>query len=377
MKKFSVFIILGWMLVVASGCTGREKLMLLNWGEYINDEVVTLFEQEYNVQVVPTYVENNEGFYEKVDNSTTIFDIVVPSEYMIEKMQQDDLLQKIDLTKLTNYDAVNNPLMPGVLGIQSEMFAGNEEYAVPYFWGTWGIMYNKQKAGLEEAITTHGWNAFFEEDKVPTGTRVGMYNIPRYAYAAAMLYNGLSVNEESTSALELAETTLRMREFSEWGTDTLKKAIVANNLDLAFVWTGDFLDVYYQQLDVDPDPSKVTFDIYIPEDTIAFMDGLAIPKNARNVELAHKFIDFMLRPEMAYLNASVVGYCTPVLAAYDQIVEYQGDDAWLNAWADANLKYYPKPLPTDPVQFKGTPLTNLTRDYLSSINTMVNNVKVG
>ncbi|MGD9887228.1 MAG: extracellular solute-binding protein [Bacilli bacterium] len=377
MKKISVFLIFGWMLFVASGCSGREKLMLLNWGEYINDEVVTLFEEEYNVQVVPTYVENNEGFYEKVDNSTTIFDIVVPSEYMIEKMKQDDLLQKIDLTKLTNYNPVTNPLMPGVLGIQGEMFEGNEEYAVPYFWGTWGLMYNKQKVGLEDAILAHGWDAFFETDKVPSGTRVGMYNIPRYAYAAAMLYNGLSVNEESASALALAEQTLTMREFSEWGTDTLKKAIVANNLDLAFVWTGDFLDVYYQQLDIDPDPSKVQFDIYIPEDTIAFMDGLAIPKNARNVELAHKFIDFMLRPAMAYLNASVVGYCTPVLNAYNQIVEYQGDDPWLNAWAAANLKYYPKPLPTDPVQFKGTPLSNLTRDYLASINTMVNNVKVG
>ncbi|MDD3107364.1 MAG: extracellular solute-binding protein [Bacilli bacterium] len=377
MKKFSVFLILGWMLFLASSCDGRERLMLLNWGEYINDEVVALFEQEYNVVVVPAFVENNEGFYEKVDNATTLYDNVVPSDYMIEKMKQDDLLQKIDLTKLTNYDSINNPLMPGVLGIQGEMFAGNEEYAVPYFWGTWGLMYNKKVAGLEEAIQTHGWDAYFETSKVPAGTRVGMYNIPRYAYAAAMLYNGLSVNEESATALATANTTLRMRQFSEWGTDTLKKAIVANNLDLAFVWTGDFLDVYYSQLDTDPDTSKITFDIYIPEDTIAFMDGLAIPKNARNVELAHKFIDFMLRPEMAYLNASVVGYCTPVLKAYDQIVEYEGTDAWLNAWAEANLKYYPKPTIDDPVQFKGTPLSNLSRDFIAQINTMVNNVKVG
>ena len=376
MKKISVFLISLWLLVVSSACSGSEKLMLLNWGEYINDEVVSRFEQEYHVRVVPTYVESNEGFYEKIDNATTVYDIAVPSEYMIEKMKNDGLLQKIDLTKLSNYDPVNNPLMPGVLGIQGAMFSGNEEYAVPYFWGTWGLMYNKQKAGLEEAVLANAWSAFFDVDKVPSGTKVGMYNIPRYAYAAAMLYNGLSVNEESSTALALAETTLRKREFAEWGTDTLKKAIVANNLDLAFVWTGDFLDVYYQQLDVNPDPSKVKFDIYIPEDTIAFMDGLVIPKNAHNVELAHKFIDFMLRPEIAYLNASVVGYCTPVLKAYDQIVGYQGDDPWLKAWAQANLKYYPKPLPTDLVQFKGTPLTNLSREYLASIITMVNNVKV-
>ncbi len=377
MKKISFVLMAFFLVFVTVGCSNKEKLVLLNWGEYINKEVVTLFEEEYHCVVVDPIVDSNEGFYEKVTSETSIYDLVVPSDYMIEKMHDEGLLQKIDLTKLTNYDPINNPLMPGVLGIQGEMFEGNEEYAVPYFWGTWGLMYNKQVAGLETAILANGWDAFFETDKVPAGTRVGMYNIPRYAYAAAMLYLGRSINEESADALASAQTVLEMRPFTEWGTDSLKKAIVADNLDIAFVWTGDFLDMLYTSLDTDPNLANITYDIYIPEDTVAFMDCLCIPANARNVELAHKFIDFMLRPAMAYLNASVVGYCTPVLRAYEDIVNYVGDDAWLTSWAYANNLYYPMPAPEDPVQFKGTPIANLSNDFVNQINTMVNNVKAG
>ncbi|HBP25919.1 MAG TPA: hypothetical protein DD618_03090, partial [Acholeplasmatales bacterium] len=172
MKKISFVLMAFFLVFVTVGCSNKEKLVLLNWGEYINKEVVTLFEEEYHCVVVDPIVDSNEGFYEKVTSETSIYDLVVPSDYMIEKMHDEGLLQKIDLTKLTNYDPINNPLMPGVLGIQGEMFEGNEEYAVPYFWGTWGLMYNKQVAGLETAILANGWDAFFETDKVPAGTRV-------------------------------------------------------------------------------------------------------------------------------------------------------------------------------------------------------------
>ena len=295
---------------------------------------------------------------------------------MIEKMASKDLLQKIDYTKLTNYDPINNPYMAGILGIQSEMFEGNEDYAVPYFWGTFGLMYNKRKAGLEEAIKTGGWQAYFNQGLLPAGTRVGIYNVPRFAYAAAMLYNDLSPNEASTELISLAYDTLSLRKFDEWGTDTLKKGIVADNLDLAFVYTGDFLDMLYTRLDAGDSLEEMNFDIYIPDDTIAFMDGFVIPKKARHVDLAHQFIDYFLDPENAYLNASVVGYATPLQNAYNMITEYEGEDEWLTAWAYANKFYYPEPDPDDLVQFKGVPLKNFDQSILDKINTMVNNVKV-
>lgn len=373
-NKILICLIIGLSSLILAGCNGKNKLLILNWGEYINEEIVEEFERIYNVDVVINLVESNELFYSKVKSGTTVYDLVVPSDYMIEKMVEKDLLQKIDFSLLKNYDPVNNPFMPGVLGIQKEMFEGNEDYHIPYFWGTFGLMYNKKKAGLEEEITNYGWKAYFEDEYLPTDTKVGMYDVPRFAYAAALIYNNMSPNEQTNTSLDLAYKTLRKKDFNSWGTDTLKKRIASDNLDLAFVYTGDFLDMLYVKLET-TSLEDISFDIYVPDDTIAFMDSLVIPKKARHVELAHKFIDFLLDPEIAYLNASVIGYCTPIKKAYDKIVNYNGNDEWLNSWAYATSKYYPLPDVNDPVQYKGVPLANLDQNFLNDIITMVNNVK--
>jgi len=368
MKKI-IILLLFFLVVILSGCSQKNVLLILNWGEYISDEVVASFEEEYGVQVKISIADSNELFYAKVKDGTTAYDLVVPSDYMIEKMAQKGLLQKIDLTKLENYDPENNTFMSGVLAIQDQMFEGNEEYSIPYFWGTFGLMYNKDKEGLEEALNTYGWDAYFEESKRPAGTRVGMYDVPRFAYAASLFYNHLSPNLGSTDALELSYETLTRFKFHEWGTDTLKKGIASKNLDLAFVYTGDFLDMLYVKLESNS-LEDIAFDIYIPEETIAFMDALVITKNARHVDLAYKFINYMLTPEVAYENASVIGYCTPLLKTYNMITSYQGNDEWLSSWAYATNKYYP-----NTESFSGTPIKNLDRKFLTDINTMINNVK--
>jgi len=375
MRKLRALILFLFALALA-GCSERPKLLLLNWGEYINEEAVELFEKEYGIDVIINIADSNEMFYSKIVSGTTVYDLAIPSEYIIEKMIQKDLLQKFDFSKLTNYDREENPFLPGVEGILSSMGEGFADYAVPYFWGTFGLMYNKKKAGLEEAIRGYGWDAFFNPALLPAGTRVGMYDVPRFAYAAALFASGLSPNLESDEALRTAEAKLKSVKFTEWGTDTLKKGIAANNLDLAFVYTGDFLDMLYIKLETNR-LEDITFDIYIPEETIAFMDCFIIPKKTRHVDAAHLFVDFFLRPEIAYLNASVVGYCTPLRASYEMITSYAGDDPWLSSWAYANRKYYPLPEEGAEKQFSGTPLSNLDKNFLRKINIMVNNVKAG
>src|SRR5690554_839167 len=163
MKKYRLFLLFITLLtvLVTSGCSSQNKLLILNWGEYISEEVVEMFEQEYDVRVSISLADSNELFYSKIKAGTTAYDLVVPSDYMVEKMYEKNLLQKIDYSKLTNYDKVLNPFMPGVIDIQSKMFTDSSNYAVPYFWGTFGLMYNKNKQGLKEAVTSKGWEAYF------------------------------------------------------------------------------------------------------------------------------------------------------------------------------------------------------------------------
>ena len=144
------------------------------------------------------------------------------------------------------------------------------------------------------------------------------------------------------------------------------------------MWTGDFLDMLYTELSDSTDLSSLSFDIIIPDNTVAFMDNLVITKKARHVDLAYKFIDFLLDPENAYLNANVVGYCTPLQETYDMITKYESDPSnpdniWLTNFANAVKTYYPI-LPNK--GYKGTVLANISRDYLNKLTNVYNNAKV-
>lgn len=369
-KRYFLFLIILGLPFLLSGCNSQNKLLVLNWGEYINQDVVAMFEDYYNVEVSISIADSNELFYSKLRSGTTAYDIIVPSDYMIEKMISKDLLQQIDFSKLTNYDPVNNPYLQGLNGIRSTMSHGSENYYVPYFWGTFGLMYNKLKPGLEQALETYQWQAYFDTSIRPSGTRTGMYDVPQYAFAAAMIYNGIDPNDYSEAHLDLAYQTLLDANFVIWADDQLKKSIAADNLDLAFVWTGDFLDMFYVALSEGAAYDSVSYDIFIPDTTIAFMDAMVIPYNARHVDLAHEFINWFLDPEHAYMNASTVGYATPLQSSYDMIANYVGDDQWLTDWARAYRQYYP-----DTPDFRGIPLADFSQEIVSSLTLMVNNVK--
>ena len=119
MKKSFSILFLMFITLIISSCSSRERLLVLNWGEYINDEVVAKFEETYNCDVVMSLADSNELFYSKLKSGTTVYDIIVPSDYMVEKMKEADLLQEIDLSKLNNYDY--DKFLPGVQGILDDV----------------------------------------------------------------------------------------------------------------------------------------------------------------------------------------------------------------------------------------------------------------
>ena len=149
-----------------TSCSTRRQLLILNWGEYINDDLVTAFEKEYNCTVSISIAESNELFYAKIKSGTTAYDLVVPSDYMVEKMYNKGLLQPIDFTKLPDYH--EDDLLPGVRAIIEQLeltFPEARAYLVPYLWGTFGLMYNKNKKGLEEVIVEkEGWEPYFNKE---------------------------------------------------------------------------------------------------------------------------------------------------------------------------------------------------------------------
>ncbi len=380
MKRSKLLFLVGLICssLTSTSCSNKEKLLILNWGEYINDELVAAFEEEYNCEVSISIADSNELFYSKVKSGTTVYDLVLPSDYMVKKMYESDLLQKIDTSKLTNFS--QDKFLPGVKGIEEEYsskydFEEYYSYQIPYFWGTFGLMYNKQKEGLQEALETYSWDAFFNKDLLPKGTTTGMYNVPRDSYAASMFHLGYSPNEMGEKYLQEVKEDLTKANFDQWGTDELKKQIQKGDLDVAFVYTGDFLDMFYQDTsDGGKGIDEVTYDIYIPDNTIAFMDSFVLTKNARNVDLAYKFMNYFLDPEVAYKNASVVGYCTTLQSSYDEIVALKSSpDVSSQAWSYAMTTYYP--ILEGEKKYKGTPLINFDKNYLTKVTSMVNDVK--
>lgn len=383
MKKILLTITFILVVFMASSCNSKPVLNILNWGEYINEEVVANFEEAYGINVKISVADSNELFYSKIKSGTTSFDLVIPSDYMVEKMYEEDMIHPLDYDMLPNYDLVT--YMDGVEQIFDSMAATTlernnqtvdyKDYMVPYFWGTFGIIYNNRVDGLEESLNEHGWATYFDANTYFPNARRGMYDVAQFAYSAALLYRNQNPNEYSATLLNQAKTDLSNANFTQWGDDMLKRDIEADNLDMAFTYTGDYLDRLYIQLDEGKSLEEVRaeFDIYIPENTLVFVDGMVIPKTAENIDGAHQFINYLLDPEVVALNSEVVGYATALEEAYDIIISYQNStDEWYKNWALANLIYYNK-------DSEGTfyPMTTLSASAVDSISSMVQQVVTG
>ena len=225
----------------------------------------------------------------------------------------------------------------------------------------------------------------FEEqpDTFTRDLKVGMYDVPRFAYSLSMLYayqvgqvtDADALNVASTDYLTLSETLLSMKEYDEWSTDMLKKNIDQGILDYAFTYVGDFFDTYLiltEESATEAEARAATdhIGIYVPENTIAFYDGMIIPTNARNVDLAHKFIDFFLDPMNAYENSGIVGYTTTLEETYDMIYNATEGDIVRSVM----VKDYPyNPMTSE--SFAGKPLIAFTTEFTYDIASMVNRVK--
>lgn len=310
MKKIALVLLVAIASVsLLSACQkgDTKKLYVYNWGEYIDPEVVELFEEETGISVEYNEFEQNEDMYPVIQTGSVKYDVVCPSDYMIQKMINEDMLAKI------NYDNVPNIkyIDPTYLKSAEEFDPGNL-YSVPYCWGTVGILYNKTM--ISEPIDS--WAALFDKDFVERNGYSGdilMINSVRDAFGIALSYLGYSINTTDEGQIEEAKALLK-EQFSmvdAYVVDQVRDKMIGGESPIGVIYSGEAI---YTQRE-NPDLEYV-----VPkEGSNVWIDGWVIPKNAPNKEYAEQWINFLLKPEIALKNFEYITYSTPNAAARDMI----------------------------------------------------------
>ena len=292
-----------------------QTLHVYNWGEYTGENIIQDFEEKTGATVVMENFDSNEQMYIKVANGES-YDILVPSDYMIQRLIDEDYLQKLDPDKLDCMDL----LADAVKGLP---YDPNNEYSVPYFWGTVGIVYDTTVVD-EEDLINEGFNIFLDEKYKGN---IYLYDSERDSFMMALKALGYSMNTEDESELQQAYDWLvqcvRTME-PEIVTDEIIDNMVQGRKALGLIYSGDAAYVMSENEDMG---------FYLPETgTNLWSDAMVIPANAKNPDLAHEFINHVCAYEGAYDNSSYVGYTSPNQEVMDELSGEGGDYEGINAY---------------------------------------------
>ena len=300
----------------SEGKHAGQTLYVYNWGEYTGENLIPMFEEQTGAKVVMDQFDSNEQMYIKVANGE-VYDILVPSDYMIERLMQEDMLQKLDQDQLNCLDLLSD-------GVKGLSYDPKNEYSVPYFWGTVGIVYDKNKVS-EEDLEKEGFNIFLDQKYKGD---IYLYDSERDSFMMALKALGYSMNtsdeKELNEAYEWLLECVNTME-PEIVTDEIIDNMAQGRKALGLVYSGDAAYIMSENEDMG---------FYLPESgTNLWSDAMVIPKNAKNVELAHAFINFVSEYEGAMDNSSFVGYTSPneevMLEMSQEGGEYEGINAYL------------------------------------------------
>ncbi|MDR1703116.1 MAG: spermidine/putrescine ABC transporter substrate-binding protein [Clostridiales bacterium] len=276
----------------------KEELIFYNWQDYIDPDVVDMFTEETGISVIIEPFDTNESMYIKVKN-TGGYDVILPSDYMVQRMVNDGLLEKLDMSKIPNYSHIDD-------NFKNLYFDPANEYFVPYMWGTVGILYDSTR--VYEPIDS--WEALWDERYEG---EIFMYNSVRDAMTAPLKMLGYSVNTLDAGELDEAAALLIEQKplVKAYLGEPVKDKMIGGEGIMAVMYSGDAQFCQFENENL----------VYtIPkEGSNIFVDGLVIPKTAPNKENAMKFIDFLCRPEIAALNSEYLGYSTANRSALELI----------------------------------------------------------
>ena len=319
MRKFALILCI---LIAFSACAmgsasaSGAELTVFNWFDYIDPAVIDLFEEETGITVKYVNFTTNEEMYTKLEAGAGTYDVIFPSEYMIERMIAHDMLEELDLSAMPNFANVMDRL-------KDPSYDPGNKYSVPYMWGTLGYLYNSEM--VDEELTS--WSALFDEKNAGN---VIMMNSMRDTIGIALKYLGYSMNTRSEAELNEAKDLLIKQKQDKiqcgYLLDETKDKMVGGEAAIGVVYSGD------AQYAIEKNENLV---YVVPEEgSNIWVDGMCIPKGSKNVEGAMKFIDFMCREDVAAMNFDYIYYCSPIQAVVDGLDEEEAAQSTINPSED-------------------------------------------
>lgn len=340
MKKIGSLLLAVLVLVplVLTGCGSSAgkypggEVNVLNWGEYIDESVLPEFEEQTGIKVNYKTCPDNETLYSILSSGGSEYDVIVPSDYMISRLIEEGMLEKLDFSKIPNFSDIDSKFV-------KPTYDPTGEYSVPYMWGTVGIIYNTKM--VNEEITS--WGALF--DPKYKG-EVLMINNPRDAIGVALKYLGYSYNTTDKSQITQAVDLLIKQKqdgiVQAYVMDEIFDKLEGGEAAMGVYYAGDYLTM----LENNPDLAFV-----VPsEGSNYFVDAMCVPKGAANKDNAEAFINFMCSKDVGLANCEAIGYSTPLKSVYDAL--------------DDETKSNPVAYPSDAVLSRCESFLNLPKDIL-------------
>ena len=294
---------------------GCDTINVYNWGEYIGENVISNFEKQYNAKVNYSLFDSNEIMYTKLLGNNA-YDVIVPSDYMIERLIEENLLQPLDYDYITNIDQLD----PNVLALR-DAYDKDGVYSVPYFWGSVGILYNKNNVDSAK-VEELGWEIL--RDTTYKG-KIFMYDSERDSFMVALKALGYSMNTENLDEInEANQWLIDLHETMDpaYVTDEVNDAMINNEKDLAVVYSGAAAYIISENEDMA---------FYMPkEGTNIWSDSLAIPANASCPALANEFINFMIDYDSAMDSSITVGYTSSIKEVVEELskTDFEGNEGY-------------------------------------------------
>ena len=367
MKKMMTLLAAILLLVLClTGCGGKDTLTLnvYNWGEYISDgsedsfdtirEFEIWYEETYGQKVTVNYstYASNEDMYNKISSGAVSYDVIIPSDYMIAKMAEENLLHPLNFENIPNYQYIDD-------AFKGLYYDPQNQYSVPYTYGIVGVIYD---ANVVDEADIGGWELMWNEKY---SGRIVQFNNPRDAFGTAQYKLGLDVNSSDKAMWDLAygEMLAQRPLVYSYVMDEIFNMMESGEAAIGAYYAGDYFTM------VDAQAENVDLQFYYPEQTNFYVDAMCIPSCAQNKELAEIFINYMLSEEAAVANAEYTYYASPNSLVYNNATYLE------DLGEDTIAVLYPE-LGNFAEQYNKMAFRNLDSETLDYLNTLWENLKI-